>query len=150
MYCNQNYSSFRFICKGVPQGSILAPILFFVYINDIVNTSTKFEFIMYADDTTLLIRDKDINSLHVNLTSDLNKIKLWIQSNKLKLNVSKTNYILFQNRYIKKVIPPLLLDGEVLTQVNVTKFLCVKIDNLDWKYHIDDVCLKLSKITGIL
>ena len=105
---------------------------------------------MYADDTTLLIRDKDINSLHVNLTSDLNKIKLWIQSNKLKLNVSKTNYILFQNRYIKKVIPPLLLDGEVLTQVNVTKFLCVKIDNLDWKYHIDDVCLKLSKITGIL
>ena len=72
-------------------------------------------------------------------------------SNKLKLNISKTTYILFQNRSVKYSIPPLVLDGEIIKQVNYTKFLGVNIDqNLNWKYHIDHVCLKLSKITGIL
>lgn len=151
VYCNQNYSSLKSISKGVPQGSILGPILFLIYINDIVNASTKLRFVMYADDTTLLLKDNNIDSLHTNLLSELDNVKLWLRSNKLKLNISKTNYILFQNRSVKNHINPVLLDGEIIKKVNQTKFLGVYIDeNLNWKFHIDQTCIKISKITGIL
>ncbi len=69
-----------------------------MYINDIVNASSKCNLIIYADDTTLLLKDKNIESLHTTLSSELIIIKLWVQSNNLKLNISKSNYILFQNR----------------------------------------------------
>ena len=101
VYCNQTYSPLLPIVKGVPQGSVLGPLFFLVYINDLVNASTKFKFMMYADDTTLLISDKNITSLHRNLVSELQKVKLWVQANKLKMNISKTNLILFQNRSVK-------------------------------------------------
>ena len=151
VFCNQNYSPFKSICKGVPQGSVLGPTLFLIYINDIVNASTKFHFLIYADDTTLVLKDKNINSLHLNLNSELEKIRLWIHSNKLKLNVSKTNCILFQNRSLNNFSPPVFLNNELIQQFKYTKSLGVVIDeNLYWKHHIDQTCLKLSKITGIL
>lgn len=106
---------------------------------------------MYADDTTLLLRDRDINSMHTNITTELNKVKLWIHSNKLKINISKTKYILFQNRSLNHTIPPIILDGEYIEQVKHTKFLGVTIDeNLNWINHIDNINNKLSKATGIL
>lgn len=106
---------------------------------------------MYADDTTLLIKDKKLNSLHINLILELNNVKNWINSNKLKLNILKTNYIFFQNRSINLSLPPVSLEGEILDKVNCTKLLGVTIDeNLNWKHHIDQTCLKLSKIIGIL
>ena len=151
VFCNNSYSTFKDILKGVPQGSVLGPILFLIYINDIVNSSSKLSFLIYADDTTLLIHDKSIDSLYSNLTTELNKVKSWIRSNKLILNISKTSFMLFQNRSIKNSIPPITLEGEIIKQVNQTKFLGVTIDeNLNWKYHIDQTCEKLSKITGIL
>ena len=106
---------------------------------------------VYADDTTLILKDKNFDSLYTNLISEINNVKLWIQSNKLKLNISKTNYILFQNRSVNNSISPISLDGETIKQVSHTKFLGVTIcENLSWKYHFDNTSLKLYKITGIL
>lgn len=113
--------------------------------------SSKFKFIMYADDTTLILADKNINFLHSTLTVELNSVHDWVKSNKLKLNISKTNCIFFQNRSIKNIFPQLSLQGETLSQVPHTKFLGVFVDeNLNWKHHIDQVCIKVSKICGIL
>lgn len=151
VYCNNTFSQFIPISRGVPQGSVIGPILFLIYINDICNASSKFKFTIYADDTSLLIADKDINSLHSNINLELNLVHQWIKSNNLKLNVSKTNYILFQNRSLNNVMPHIQLQGETLTQMNCTKFLGVLIDeHLNWKFHIDEVCLKVSKICGIM
>lgn len=87
----------------------------------------------------------------MNLLAELSKVKLWIESNKLKLNIKKTNYILFQKRSQKKTIPPVSIDGQLIKQVNYTKYLGVTIDeNLNWKEHIDQTCVKLSKLNGIL
>ena len=96
VYCNNSSSSFQTIVKGVPQGSILGPIMFLIYINDIVHASSKFSFVIYADDTILLISDKSLNTLHLNLNSELQHISQWMKSNKLTLNVTKTNYIYFK------------------------------------------------------
>ena len=101
---------------------------FFIYINDIVNASSSLQFIVYADDTTVVLKDKNINSLHANLISELENISLWINSNKLKLNVSKTNCILFQNRSLNSFLPPVFLNNELIQQVKYTKFLGVVID----------------------
>ncbi len=149
----QNISQYVFlnITKGVPQGSVLGPILFIIYMNNIINASSRFKFTMYVDDTNLLIADKDITSLHLHLSSELNSVSQWLKSNELKLNVKKTNCIFFQNRSLKNYLPPVQLEGESLIQVSRTKFLGVRIDeNLNWKFHIDDVCLKLSKLCGVL
>ena len=63
------YSSFKPICKGVPQGSILGLILFIIYISDIVYASSKFNYTIYADDTNLLMGDSDLDNLHINLNN---------------------------------------------------------------------------------
>ena len=116
----------------------LVPHFFFIYINDIVNASSNLQFIVYADDTTVVLKDKNINSLHANLISELENISSGIHSNKLKLNVSKTNCILFQNRSLNSVLPPVFLNNELIQQVKYTKFLGVVIDeHLNWKHNID-------------
>ena len=98
VFCNNVYSSTKIISSGVPQGSVLGPILFLIYINDIVCASTKFKFTIYADDTTLLMADKNLQNLHTNLSNEISRVHQWIKVNRLKLNVNNTNYILFQNR----------------------------------------------------
>ena len=135
----------------MPQGSILGPILFLIYINDISNASNSHEFTIYADDTNMLLGDKDIHNLYSNLSTELNLLYNWIKVNRLKLNISKTNFILFQNRYINNYMPPRLLEGEAVKRVNSTKCNGVYVnESLNWNCQINEVCVKLSRICGVL
>lgn len=112
VYCDEKYSTLKSITTGVHQGSILGPLLFLVYINDITTAGSKLQCTIHADDTSLLLADQNIDNPHRNLTFELALINEWINVNKLKLNISKTNYILFQNRSLNYQLPPLLLEGK--------------------------------------
>jgi hypothetical protein len=91
---NCNDSKLLPIKCGVPQGSILGPLLFIIYINDIVNSSKLANFIMFADDTNLFFKHKDLNILLSTINEELSKISRWFKLNKLALNIKKKLIIL--------------------------------------------------------
>jgi len=142
----------RIVC-GVPQGSVLGPVLFLLYINDIINASKNLELILFADDTNLFMSDSNLDRLIATVNSDLICLAKWFAINRLSLNINKTNFILFCNmrkRYDKNKVV-VLFNGTPVTQVQCAKFLGVYIDeHLTWDKHIQQVAAKVSRNVGIL
>ena len=91
-------SDAKIIKCGVPQGSILGPLLFILYLNDIMNLSQLDNLILFADDTNMFISDNDLTSLIFKANDELSKLSLWFRVNRLSLNVKKTNFILFRTK----------------------------------------------------
>ena len=144
-------SKLDYIKCGVPQGSILGPLLFLLYINDIVMSSDVFKFILFADDTSLFYSHKDQNEATKIMNKELSKISHWLAANKLSLNVGKSKLLIFTNQKIKTSGLELFINGERLEEVDFAKYLGVLIDNkLTWKNQIDAINLKLSKGIGLL
>ena len=92
------HSSYADVVCGVPQGSILGPLLFILYINDICNISNYFTFTLFADDTTIVSAHNNIDILFSQANIELSKLYNWFCLNKLSLNMDKTSYILFSNK----------------------------------------------------
>jgi len=143
------HSNSRQISCGVPQGSILGPLLFLIYINELNMITDSVETIMFADDTNLFISGKDLSVLESNLNTLLNKVSEWLRYNLLSLNLAKTVCIVFAKKKLRPL--QLLIAGTPIEQVLETKFLGVIISaNLTWKSHIDTVCTKMAKNIGII
>ena len=139
----------KVVC-GVPQGSVLGPVLFILYINDICNVSKLLNMILFADDTNLFRSGMDIDVLCKEISHELNKLKTWFRVNKLSLNVSKTNFILFSGRKCIKNVS-ISIDDECIDRVFSTKFLGVYIDDkLSWKQHISTIKSRLCKCLSVL
>ena len=145
-------SILKTILHGVPQGSVLGALLFLLYINDLHN-AIKFCMVHhFADDTNLLIYDNSLKSLQKKVNIDLKFLCHWLNANKISLNASKTEYILFRPKH-KSINFELKikLNGKKLYPSNYIKYLGIYLDeNLNWKKHIEVLSSKLRRANGAL
>ena len=137
---------------GVPQGSVLGPLLFLIYINDL-NVAIKYSTTRhFADDTTLLIKNKSLKQLKKHLNLDLHFLCNWLRANKISLNASKTELLLFHHH--RKVIDyelKIKINGKRLMPSKYVKYLGILIDcHLNWKFQINLLSSKLSRANGML
>jgi hypothetical protein len=148
-------SSLLSIQTGVPQGSILGPLFFIIYINDLPSASKVFHPIIYADDTTLstVLRAFDRSGLDIDtsINAELNNVSNWLKVNKLSLNSSKTKAMLFHTVRKNVTFPNISINGTPIEFVESFDYLGIIIDkNLSWKAHISKISVKLSKTIGIM
>ena len=140
------------IKTGIPQGSILGPLFFSIMINDLVNSSNKFKFLMYADDTTIYfnLEDFPIENREVLINNELEKVNKWLKLNKLAVNVDKTKSMLFHKR--RPVTPiQFSMNNRIIDVVQYFNYLGIMLDaDMSWKTHVAMVRNKLSRINGIL
>ena len=127
-YCDTNSECLDVSC-GVPQGSVLGPLLFIIYSNDLPNVISNSQCILFADDTTIYSSFENIKDLQYSVKNDMNALSDWFCANKLSLNVAKTNFIIFNAKRTTacKDINKLDLGNEAIHRVTCTKFLGIYI-----------------------
>ena len=149
---NSTMSDFKNIDIGIPQGSILGPLLFIIYVNSLPN-SVNCKCVMYADDTTLLISSSDPDTLQKELDLQLNNIINWFRLNKLTLNIKKTKLMLFGTKQNLTKFDDIKLnyDSEEIERVDKFKYLGVILDpTLSWDDHVQFLSNNVSKRIGVV
>lgn len=152
-------SKYNFV-YGVPQGSVLGPILFLIYINDVVNSSDKLHFSMFADDTALILKI-DREYYDETIKSELLKVMKWFDANLLLLNVDKTKYLYFGPHFniihaLQSCVPECLYKKTIVVNTEIVesdevKYLGVVFDNkFKFEKQIRGTTMKLSRMVGIL
>lgn len=138
---NNKMSSAKSTYFGVPQGTILGPLLFLLYINDMCKVIRKSKISLFADDALLFVCGKDLNVLKSDIEHDLNRLCTWLQVNKLKLNASKTKCMVINSEFCVN----LKINGDDIEQVEEIKYLGVKLDSkLNFNSHLAYIASKIS------
>ena len=173
---NDTKSEMKLINIGIPQGSILGPLLFLLYINDLPNASNFFTK-LFADDTVLSLSSHDFEDLNKRANTEIDKIFTWLRANKLTLNIGKSKFMIITNKRVqvtnkgnkkKKTTKKkkkqkitykrlrdrafnLKINGTPLERCSSYKYLGLHFDDkLDWKIHVDYVAKKVSKMCRIV
>ena len=151
------WNAFRSVRNNLQHSSgkyTLGPVLFIIYINDLPNCLEQATPRMFADDTSLTAVGKTLNEAEEIANKDLNNVKAWLSSNKLSLNIAKTEYILIGSRPKISSIdvqPTVKIDTPPIKRVKCTKLLGVEIDeHLKWEKHVDHIASKVSSGIGTI
>ena len=144
-------SSYLSVSCGVPQGSVLGPLLFLIYINDLPLSSSKLAFYLFADDTNIYYEAESLDQLQSVVNKELKKVKIWLDVNKLSLNIDKTNFTIFKSpRHFSPDKVSIKIGNFPINQTCYVKFLGVLLDkNLSWKYHLTELSKKLARTCGM-
>ena len=146
--CGGILSSVGKLKCGVPQGSILGPLLFLLYINDLLQCLQKTTPGLYADDTGIYASSYNVNDLIDNINYDLNIITQWMKNNKLQIHPKKSKCMFITSPYEIKNIPqgiPILINNVPVPRVSSYKCLGVTLDEkLNWEHHIDTIIKKVN------
>ena len=150
---NNAHSDYKCISVGVPQGSILGPLLLICFINDLPNVISESKIILYADDTAIMYNAPNVSEVNeVLLNKEVASVSTWIANNKITVNTSKTKVMLFgSQRKTNNSILNVHLNNVRLEQVSVFKYIGLWFDpHLKWDTHINKVASKISQKTGVL
>ena len=156
MKFNSKLSNWDKINLGVPQGLVLGPLLFLIYVNDLPSSvpytlaGENSSITLFADDTSVITNDPDLTKFERNLNKNFRIIKEWFNSNLLLLNFDKTYYMRFVTKNKISNIN-IEYDNKMILQANFVKFLVITVDNtLSWKQHTDTIIPKLNKACFII
>ena len=152
-FLNNTFSDEYSINNGVPQGSLIGPILFVLFINDLASVFDKCAFHFYADDTVLYFSDKDPKVVETTLNSELTKASKWMNRNKLKIKCTKTVCMSFGTKQMlaRHDVLNLRIQNTYIKNVETVKYLGIIIDKeLKWNFHIEQMCSKIGKMIGFL
>ena len=151
-FVNNTYSHYANITTGVPQGSVLGPLLFLIYVNDIQNAAPSVSTRLFADDTNVFLANKDCTKLIEMVTETLSQLKIWFESNKLTLHIGKTTFTIFHARKQcnHTCDESFYFNSTRIRKSPFTKYLGLIIDeNLTWKQHVNELRNSLLKYIGI-
>ena len=137
---------------GVPQGSVLGPLFFIVYVNDMVRACGGLDLVLFADDTNIFAEGSNPAELFGGVNEGLRELSRWFRCNRLTLNLKKTEYVYF-SRPGGRGVPPggIRIGGEEVRRVEGARFLGVWVDEgLKWTGQIERVRTKVGRLVGVL
>ena len=148
---NNCFSDKNLITTGVPQGSVLGPLVFLIYINGLPSISTKLKKNLFADDTDIFSESSNLESIELTMDKELKKLSSWLITNRLALNISKTNFVIFSPKNKPLETITLIMNRQAIAQKEYVKYLGILIDSkLTFQFHITGVTKKISMAIGLM